>query len=75
MSDTKQASLTFKPWNFDKRVLERNVRDEVLTTAEVEEFIKALPDVASKGEKITVTDVDDLDDADDTDAADRDERG
>lgn len=52
MKTTKQASATFMPWNYDTRVIARNLSEGVITAPDHKAFLAALPDVASKADSI-----------------------
>jgi len=78
MQKSKQSSTTFQAWNFDTRVISRNIVDSVITPAEVKHFLAELPDVAAKAEPMHTShpgqdDDDDLDDADSDSDSDSDE--
>ncbi len=78
MQKSKQASTAFSSWNFDTRVIQRNIIDGVITAQEVKHFLGELPDVSAKGEPMHTVrpgqdDTDMDDDVDQDDGADSEE--
>ena len=77
MKTTKQGSTTFQSWNFDTRVLQRNMADGVITQNDVKGFLDGLTDVAAKSETMHTNrpgqSDGDLDDEDDVDSEDADD--
>lgn len=47
------SGVKFLPWKFDTRVVGRNLDNGVLTEADLATHLKALPDVADKGEQFS----------------------